>query len=480
MKPMFKGIISFFIALTLLCQVTAAMAETNSLTQKVDYYTCSMHPQVRLSDPDAMCPICGMSLEPVMSDAENDSERQLVMSEAALKLADIQTTHVHRRYPEYEVSLFGNIALDDTQIADITAYFPGRIEKLFVNYEGIAVKKGDHLAEIFSPDLITAQQELREALASVRATGKGPSYARRAAQENLEAARDKMRLWGLSQQQIKEIEKTKSPKERLTIYSPQNGIVIKQDVQEGHYLKTGQRIYRVASLDRLWVKLQAYETQLPWLRYGQSVSFTTDAHPGEIYQGKISFISPTVDPIKRTAAIRVNIENSNLHLKPGLFVRATVTANIAGYGQVIDNSLRDKWVCPMHPEVINNEIGTCHICGMDLVPAESMGYFDEVSTTAPLVIPASAPLITGKRAIVFVRVPNTKKPTFESREIQLGPKAGNVYIVKSGLKAHESIVTKGAFKIDSAMQISAKPSMMNPAPVEPPKDEAMTDHSHHH
>ena len=435
------------------------------LQKQVSYYTCSMHPQIRSDDPQGRCPICGMSLVPVYEDAPDSAARQLSMSESARQLADIQTTAVERFFPEHQVRLFGRIEFDETQVADISAYFPGRIEKLYVNYEGIPVNKGDHLAEIYSPELITAQQELKEALRAVAQSRTGPGYAREAGQQNLQAVREKLRLWGLSPQQIRTMETSDRLLERLTIYSPQKGIVVKQNVQEGQYVKTGDRIYRVASLERLWVELEAYESQLPWLRYGQDVTFTTDARPGETFTGRISFIAPTVNPDTRTVDLRVNLENPGGTLKPGLFVRATVTSRIAGHGDVIDASLKGKHVCPMHPEVIRSEPGTCDICGMDLVPAATLGYFNESGSEPPLVIPASAPLITGKRAIVFVKVPDQNKPTYESREVVLGPRAGDYYIVASGLREQEQVVTRGAFKIDSAMQISAKPSMMNREPA---------------
>ena len=447
------------------------------LTGEVSYYTCSMHPQIRSQDKDGRCPICGMSLVPVFKQSSADTSRQLTMSESAIKLAEIETTRVERFFPEHKVRLFGQVAFDETQVADISAYFPGRIEKLYVNYEGIPVNEGDHLAEIYSPDLITAQQELREALLAERQTRTASGYARKANRQNLQAVREKLRLWGLSAKQIKAMEQSDNLMERLTIYSPQKGIVIKQNVQEGQYLKTGDRIYRVASLERLWVELEAYETQLPWLRYGQAVSFTTDARPGETFTGKISFISPTVNPSTRTVPVRVNIENLDGSLKPGLFVRATVTSKIAGHGNVINSSLKGKWVGPMHPEIIRDQPGTCDICGMDLVPAESLGYFNESEARPPLVIPASAPLITGKRAIVFVKVPDQEQPTFESREVILGPRADDLYLVVSGLRDNEEVVIQGAFNIDSAMQISAKPSMMN---TEPDRASPATNHQHQH
>jgi Cu(I)/Ag(I) efflux system membrane fusion protein len=129
----------------------------------------------------------------------------------------------------------------------------------------------------------------------------------------------------------------------------------------------------------------------------------------------------------------------------------------------MDPDLAGKWICPMHPSVVKSEPDTCDICGMDLVTTESLGYVaPDVPAQAPLVIPETAPLITGKRAVVYVRKPDTEAPTFEGREVDLGSKAGAYYVVESGLSEGELVVTHGSFKIDSALQIQAKPSMMNP------------------
>jgi Cu(I)/Ag(I) efflux system membrane fusion protein len=145
-----------------------------------------------------------------------------------------------------------------------------------------------------------------------------------------------------------------------------------------------------------------------------------------------------------------------------MFVRATLRAKIAASGKVIDTSLAGKWISPMHPEIIKDGPGSCDICGMDLVPAESLGFADpdDKKLAPPLVIPASAPLLTGKRAIAYVAVAG-KKGVSEGREIRLGPLAGDYYIVESGLQEGENVVTKGSFKLDSSLQIEAKPSMMS-------------------
>ena len=145
-----------------------------------------------------------------------------------------------------------------------------------------------------------------------------------------------------------------------------------------------------------------------------------------------------------------------------MFVRAKVTAQFASHGQVLDPNLGGKWVSPMHPEIIKDQPGKCDVCGMDLVPAEALGQTSAAHIHAPLVIPATAPLLTGTRAIVYVEVENASGPTYEGREVVLGPRAGDVYVVESGLSEGELVVSSGNFKIDSALQIQAKPSMMNP------------------
>jgi Cu(I)/Ag(I) efflux system membrane fusion protein len=224
------------------------------------------------------------------------------------------------------------------------------------------------------------------------------------------------------------------------------------------------------------VKLDAYESDLAWLRYGQQVEFEAEAYPGETFMGTVAFIAPVLDAKTRTVKVRVNVENPDGRLKPEMFVRAVAHSEVAVGGRVVDAELAGKWMCPMHPEVVKDEADSCDRCGMPLVRTETLGFVSIVAgdVEVPLVIPASAPLITGNRALVYVEVLG-EPGTYQGREIRLGPKVGNQYIVFDGLVEGERVVVSGNFKIDSAMQIMAKPSMMSPDGGQPPPSH---DHGH--
>ena len=417
------------------------LSSEQSVSQK---WTCSMHPEI-IRDKPGRCPKCGMDLIPLtISSAAEIGPRELVISEEAARLMEIATSVVQRKFVTNEIRMVGKIDYDETRVKNITAWVPGRIDRLFVDFTGIRVNKGDHMVYLYSPELISAQRELL--LPSLK-----------------EAAREKLRLLGLDAKQIENIETSGKTQTHITINSPMGGIVIHKNAAEGMYVDTGTPIYRVADLSRLWVKLDAYESDLSWIRYGQEVEFTTQAYPGQVFRGTITFIDPVLNDKTRTVKVRVNVGNSEGKLKPQMFVKAIVRSKIAAGGRVMAPEMAGKWICPMHPDVVKTQAGSCDVCGMGLVTTESLGYVEvDTSNQAPLVIPASAPLITGKRAVVYVQLPNREKPTYEGREIVLGPRAGDYYIVESGLQEGEIVVTNGNFKIDSAMQIQAKPSMMNP------------------
>lgn len=282
------------------------------------------------------------------------------------------------------------------------------------------------MVSIYSPELLTAQGELIQAVKALAdLKNSNLDLVKDSARRTEEAAREKLRLLGLTKSQIDKVAREGKPSDHITLYAPQGGVVIDKDVNEGQYVKTGTSIYSIADLSSLWVILEAYESDLPWIALGQQVEFQTEAYPGKIFKGKVVYIDPLVNEKTRTVRVRLEVGNEDGSLKPGMLVRATQQR---GGGKGTKDS--------------------------------------------PLVIPASAPLITGKRAVVYVANPD-KPGTYEGREIVLGPRAGSHYIVKNGLEEGERVVTKGNFKIDSAVQIVAKPSMMNPAISMPSMDEEL-------
>ena len=275
-------------------------AEGESIEPRM--YTCSMHPSVRLPDPDAKCPICFMDLIPVMEQGGADSGSRISISESAAALSDIETAPVGRFFPTAEVRLYGKVTYDETSVARLTAYFPGRIERLFLNYTGVAVARGEHVAEVYSPDLLAAFEELRQAKAASETEGGMSDLVRAATRDTVVAAREKLRLFGITAEQIAAVENGSFDADNLTIFAPIGGVVTHLAVREGDYLQTGAPIATIADLSRLWLDMEAYESQLPLLRWGQRVTFSVEAHPGEIFEGRISFIEPIVDERTRTAA----------------------------------------------------------------------------------------------------------------------------------------------------------------------------------
>lgn len=410
-------------------------------------WTCSMHPAIQ-QPKFGLCPICAMDLIPLKKSGSALRPSELVMSVAAKELARINTVPVERRLVDAEVSMVGKIDYDETRMKTIAAWFPARIDRLYVDYTGIEVVQGDHLASVYSPELLTAQRELLSSIKFGNA--------------DVGTVKDKLRLWGLSEEKIRTIAERGETDEHMDVNAPFGGIVVHKAVKEGDYVKTGGPLFTIADLSRVWVQLDAYESDLPWLRFGQKVEFEAEAVPGKIFEGVITFISPSLDPATRTVKVRVNADNADFALKPGMFVRATAFASIAGGGKVISEDLAGKWISRMHPEIIRDEPGDCPICGMALTRAENLGYtVIDGEAELPLVVPTSAVLRTGKRSVVYVELPDTEEPTYEGRSILLGARAGGVYIVEEGLMEGERVVIEGAFKIDSALQIMAKPSMMS-------------------
>lgn len=378
-------------------------------------WTCSMHPQIQMPEP-GQCPICGMDLIPVTRDTgTDDGPRSLTLSAHAQALAKVETTPVSRRSVETTLRMVGKLSADETRVREIAAWVPGRIDRLHVDYTGVAVRTGQELFDLYSPDLYSAQQELIQAIrASAQLTNSGMESTRLSATRTINAARQRLRLWGLTETQVAEIENRGEPSDHVTIVAPMSGVVLHKNAVEGSYVKMGTHVYTIADLSLLWLKLDVYESDISWIEVGQVVEFETDVHPGRSFEGTVTFIDPVLDERTRSVKVRVDVPNPDGQLKPGMFARAVLRA------------------------AVGVEAGRL-----------------------PLVIPASAPLITGTRAVVYVADPE-RPGTYHGREIVLGPRAGDHFVVLSGLEDGELVVSNGSFKIDSALQIRAKKSMMSP------------------
>ncbi len=366
-------------------------------------WTCSMHPQIKKDKPGD-CPICGMDLIPLQNNnnVEEAGPNEIQMTESAMKLAEVQTYIVKKGAPEKSIHLLGKVKADERNIATLTARFGGRIEKLYVNYTGQNVRKGQKLASIYSPELNTAKQELLDA---AKYKTENPSFYK--------ATRNKLKLWELSDTQIDAIENSSEPNIYFDILSPISGTVTKRDVAIGNYVKEGNPLFEVINLNRVWIMFDAYESDLPWIKLGDKVSFSLQSLPGKTFSAKVSYIDPFIDASTRVAQVRIEMRNSNLQFKPEMFVSGILQSKTA-------------------------------------------------SSSEQLLIPKTSILWTGKRAVVYVRVPNRETPSFIYREITLGAEAGTFYVVADGLTEGEEIASNGVFKIDASAQLLGKPSMMNP------------------
>jgi Cu(I)/Ag(I) efflux system membrane fusion protein len=380
---------------------TEVKQEQTAVAEKATIWTCSMHPHIRMDKP-GKCPICGMDLIPLnQSDVPVDAGAIHLTKEAA-ELANVLTSVVTKQKPIKEVRLYGKVQADERLLQSQVAHIPGRIEKLLVNFTGEGVRKGQTLALIYSPELVTAQQELLE---TAKTKDSQP--------EMYAASKEKLHQWKLTDEQIAKIESSGTVQNNFEVVSNTTGIVTARRVNNGDHIAQGTVLYDIADLSRVWLMFDAYESDLPFLNEGNKISFTVQAMPGTNFSGNIIFIDPVIDPVTRVSKVRVEINNQAGKLKPEMFATGIVNANLAEYK--------------------NN-----------------------------FIIPRSAVLWTGKRSIVYVKQSGTDEPIFKIREIELGPMLGNSYVVANGLNEGEEIVTQGTFSVDAAAQLEGKPSMMNP------------------
>jgi len=366
---------------------------------KKTIWTCSMHPQIRM-DHAGKCPICEMDLIPLVQNNSVVDSNAVHFTKESAELANVQTTIVTSQKPIREVRLYGKVQADERLLQNQVSHISGRIEKLYVNFTGEIVRKGQTLASVYSPELVTAQQELLESAKS-----------KQLQPEIYEAAKEKLRQWKLSDAQILNIEKSGKVQNTIDITSTSTGIVTARRVNNGDYVSQGSVLYDISDLSSVWVLFDAYESDLSALTIGNDISFTVNALPNQNFSGKIKFIDPVIDPVNRVSKIRVEISNKEGKLKPEMFATGIVKANLAKYANAI-------------------------------------------------IIPRTAVLWTGKRSIVYIKEV-ADEPIFKMREIELGEMLGSSYVVTKGLSVGEEIVTQGTFSVDAAAQLDGKPSMMN-------------------
>jgi membrane fusion protein, copper/silver efflux system len=381
---------------------TNVKTEVSTEIEQDVIWTCSMHPQIRMHEP-GKCPICGMDLVQLNETGAEVDSTAVHLTEDAAQLANVQTSVVSAREPLMEVRLYGKVQADERLLQSQVAHISGRIEKLLVNFTGEVIQKGQTLAVIYSPEMITAQQELIEA-----------AKTKKAQPEIYEAAKERLRQWRLSESQITSVENSGTIRTNVDIVSDISGIITARRVNNGDYVNQGTVLFDVADLSKVWVLFDAYESDLQFLRKGDNLGFTVQALPGVKFTGKIAFIDPVIDPVNRVAKVRVETSNESGRLKPEMFVTGIVKARLDEY--------RDM-----------------------------------------LVIPKSAVLWTGTRSIVYVKQTDSGEPAFKMREVGLGPMLGNSYVITDGLSEGEEIVTQGAFSVDASAQLEGKPSMMNPS-----------------
>lgn len=378
-----------------------AHLHTENTNGDASVWTCSMHPQIRQGEPGD-CPICGMDLIPLETDSEEMNPMAINMSPTAMQLAQVQTMVVGSEQASKSLRLNGKIQTDERSVFTQPSHLPGRIEKLLVNFTGDYVSAGQTIAYVYSPDLVTAQEELFEA-----------RKIKEIQPQLFESAKKKLSNWKLSDAQIDKVLSTNKAIQQFPILANASGFVTKKMVNSGDYVKQGEAIYEIADLSRLWVLFDVYESDLQWVKKGDVVAYTVESVPGQNYRGTIKYIDPLIDPVTRVAKARVEVVNGSSKLKPEMFVSGTLESKLSKKGQSI-------------------------------------------------VVPKTAVMWTGKRSVVYIMNTTAQGVAFTMRQVTLGAELGENYVIESGLEAGEEVAVNGTFSIDAAAQLAGKPSMMSP------------------
>lgn len=474
---------------------------STAAAEDVEYY-CPMHPTVIQSEPGS-CPICGM---PLSKRKKGEVEAlpegvlsRVVFSSDRVAQAGIKTVAVDYAPLSETVVAVGTVEVDERRLSRISSKIKGmsRVEKLFVNFTGTAVKAGEPLAELYSPELYQAVQELLLAQRAAQQRPQPQTALGRSVlgDDNLVGlARERLRLWGITPEQVDEFLQAGKADFRLPILAPTGGVVIRRNVVEGQYVSEGDAMFEVADLSRVWVKARIYENEMALARVGQTVEATVQAFPGETFAGQVAFIDPVLDPETRTVGVRYDLENADLRLRPGMFATVALQSPIAevpafkakraaSEGVGPNPTVEAQKICPVTTlklgamgdpvpvDVVGRKVWIC--CdGCESKLTKSPDKYLAKLAPAPkgevLSIPETAVIDTGARKIVYVE---TEAGVFEGREVVLGPVSAGRYPVLDGLNAGEAVADQGSFLIDAE-------NRLNPAAGGNPAGEDDEEHDH--
>jgi Cu(I)/Ag(I) efflux system membrane fusion protein len=364
-------------------------------TAAIEYYTCTMHPSVRETKP-GRCPICNMDLVPVRSAVPADTvgvDLTFSVSPAKQQLIGVTFATVEHKDLHHVIRAYGRVSPDETRAADVNLRVGGWIEELHVDFTGRAVKKGEPLFTLYSPELLAAQSEYLVALRAARGEGSMQEGA-----SLVESARERLRLWQVTDEQIRALETTGEASANVTIVSPTTGVVVEKIAVKGMRVEPGMTLYKIVDLTRVWINADVYEFDLPLVHVGQEADVTVPTVPPQQRRGRIEYVDPYLDAQTRTARARIELANTDGRLKPEMFVDVG----------------------------IHVELGE------------------------RLVVPVSAVLRTGERQIVFV---DQGGGIFEVRLVTLGASSEEVVEVVQGLHEGERVVSSANFLIDAESNV---------------------------
>lgn len=423
-------------------------------------YICPMMCVPPVKEP-GRCPVCAMELVPATGNSAGGDERSIIVDPASRRVANIQTVSVKTRSVDRTIRSVGELQYDEGSLKTITAYSGGRIERLFVDYTGAIVQKGDRLAFLYSPQLHAAQVEFLQT--AKMQTGSSRLQAVAEANRLLQLnARQKLVELGMSETQIATLERNGKPDSRLDILAPLAGTVINRMVSQGQTVKDGEPLFQLADFSSVWLMLELFPQDAAAVRYGQRVDATLKSIPGETFSGRIAFVDPDVDPKTRTVNVRVVIDNSDGRLRIGDYARAEIVVPVGGSDrkQIYDPELASKWISPRHPHIVSDKPGQCPLCGDDLVAASKLGFTDTPpAESESLVVPRNAVLQAAGHSVTYVE---EEPGRFAIRRVITGPTVGDEIVIEQGLAADEKIATRGNFLLDSQMQLAGNPSLIDP------------------